>query len=136
MRRLSGLLLAAILLINVGSPTAFCAPFSNQKSNPAKHCKMSQATTVLPCCRQARATSQTFDRAASTSCCRLSPPLPNRSATTLPALSAKEFKGPVQADVETTSFRSEAFRASADVLSIAFLANRSGTYLQLSALRI
>src|SRR5262245_6161392 len=137
MRRLSVLLLAAILLINVGSPTAFCAPFSNQKSNPpAKHCKMGEATTVLPCCRQARATAQTFDSASASTCCRLSPTLPNRPASTLPALSSEGLKGPVQADVETTSLRSQAFRVSADLLSIAFLANRSGTYLQLSALRI
>ena len=136
MRRPSILMLVAILLINVGSPTAFCAPFLDQKSNPpAKHCKMGQATTVLPCCRQASATTQTFNRAAST-CCRLSPPLPNRSASTLPALSSKEFKGPVQADFDITSFWPQALAASGDLQSTSFLANRSGTYLKFSALRI
>jgi len=138
MRRPSILMLAAILLINVGSPTAFCALSSNQKSNPvAKHCKMGQATTVLPCCHQDRATTQTFgSRASASTCCRLSPALPNRPAPTLPALLSEGFKAPVQVDFQATSFWPQTFRASADFLSSAFLANRSGTYLQLSALRI
>src|SRR5262245_35654712 len=132
MRRPIVLMLTIILLINLGSPAVFCASLSIQTPTPAaKHCTTNETTTVLPCCRQDRGIPHTLgSRLSASTCCRLSPSLPNRSAST-PALSSEGLKT-VQADFDITSFWPQAFRASADLHRIAFLANRSYTYLQLS----
>src|SRR5499426_3905299 len=105
------LVLATIVLFNVGSPAAFCTPPTHAVP---KHCKAEQATNALPCCHQDQGTSQdSGSTGTASSCCQVSSSLPSHLFLTPPALSSAEFKCLVQPNWEFGRLWPQAFGPSA-----------------------